>query len=94
MNRVLLKRGDNMWSKIEKIMIERGMNQNQLAKNMGVRNGIITDLKKGRIKAPINRASRIAFMVNLLCFCCNFFVEIDKSLLCVSRLNNSSRVSY
>ncbi|EGO5154506.1 helix-turn-helix transcriptional regulator [Enterococcus faecalis] len=41
-----------MWSKIEKIMIERGMNQNQLAKNMGVRNGIITDLKKGRIKVP------------------------------------------
>ncbi|EMF0059341.1 helix-turn-helix transcriptional regulator [Enterococcus hirae] len=41
-----------MWQKIEEIMSEMGMNQNQLAKKMGVRNGIITDLKKGRIKAP------------------------------------------
>lgn len=41
-----------MWSKIEKLLQEREMNQNQLAKKMGVRNGIITDLKKGRIKEP------------------------------------------
>lgn len=41
-----------MWQIIEEIMSEKGMNQNQLAKKMGVRNGIITDLKKGRIKAP------------------------------------------
>lgn len=41
-----------MWQIIEEIMSEKGMNQNQLAKKMGVRNGIITDLKKGRIKVP------------------------------------------
>ena len=41
-----------MWSKVEKIMKKKGLNQEQLAKRMGVHSGTISDLKNGRIKKP------------------------------------------
>lgn len=41
-----------MWKKIEKVMLDKGMNQEQLAKKMKVHSGTVTDLKKGRIKKP------------------------------------------
>lgn len=41
-----------MWNIIEKILKEKGLNQEQLAKRMKVHSGIVSDLKKGRIKKP------------------------------------------
>ena len=41
-----------MWSKVERIMKKKGMNQEQLAKRMGIHSGTISDLKNGRIKKP------------------------------------------
>ena len=41
-----------MWNNIERILKIKKMNQEQLAKKMGVSSGTITDLKKGRIKKP------------------------------------------
>lgn len=41
-----------MWEIIHKMLIEKNMNQEQLAKRMGVHSGTVTDLKKGRIKKP------------------------------------------
>lgn len=41
-----------MWNIIEKILKEKGLNQEQLAKRMKVHSGTVSDLKKGRIKKP------------------------------------------
>lgn len=41
-----------MWESIEKELKRQGINQNQLAKKMGIHNSVITELKKGRIKKP------------------------------------------
>ncbi len=41
-----------MWEKVEKHMLLKNLNQNQLAKKMGIRNGTLSDFKKGRIKSP------------------------------------------
>lgn len=41
-----------MWKKVEKIMKEKGLNQEQLAQKMNVHSGTISDLKMGRIKRP------------------------------------------
>lgn len=41
-----------MWSKVERIMKKKDMNQEQLAKRMGIHSGTISDLKNGRIKKP------------------------------------------
>lgn len=41
-----------MWPTIEKILQEKGLNQEQLAKRMNVHSGTVSDLKKGRIKKP------------------------------------------
>lgn len=41
-----------MWNKIEKIMNHEGLTQRQLAIRMGVSPGILTELKKSRIKKP------------------------------------------
>lgn len=41
-----------MWEIIEKELEKQNVNQNQLAKRMGVHNSVLTELKKGRIKKP------------------------------------------
>ncbi len=41
-----------IWFKIEKLLEQKDLNQEQLAKRMNVHSGTITDLKKGRIKKP------------------------------------------
>jgi len=41
-----------MWETVEKILKEKGLNQEQLAKRMKVHSGTVSDLKKGRIKKP------------------------------------------
>ena len=41
-----------MWPIIEKILHEKGLNQEQLAKRMHVHSSTISDLKHGRIKKP------------------------------------------
>lgn len=41
-----------MWPKIEKLMNERKINQEQLVKKLGVSSGYIADIKFGRIKNP------------------------------------------
>lgn len=41
-----------MWTQIEKLLKEKKINQEQLAKRMNITSGTITDLKKGRIKKP------------------------------------------
>ncbi len=41
-----------MWKEVEKQMLLKNLNQNQLAKKMGIRNGTLSDFKKGRIKNP------------------------------------------
>jgi transcriptional regulator with XRE-family HTH domain len=41
-----------MWDIIEKLLIEKNLNQEQLAKRMQVHSGTVSDLKKGRIKKP------------------------------------------
>lgn len=41
-----------MWPKIERLMNERNLNQERLAKKIGIHSGTISDLKKGRIKKP------------------------------------------
>jgi transcriptional regulator with XRE-family HTH domain len=41
-----------MWEIIEKILKEKGLNQEQLAKSMNVHSGTVSDLKHGRIKKP------------------------------------------
>mgnify|MGYP001312230891 CR=1 FL=1 len=41
-----------IWDKIERLLIEKGMNQRQLAIKMGVSPGVISDLKKRRIVNP------------------------------------------
>lgn len=44
--------GRPLCEKIEKQMILKKLNQNQLAKKMGIRNGTLSDFKKRRIKKP------------------------------------------
>lgn len=41
-----------MWNEVEKILTKKNMNQETLAKRAGIRSGIISDLKMGRIKKP------------------------------------------
>ncbi|WP_459128121.1 helix-turn-helix domain-containing protein [Latilactobacillus curvatus] len=41
-----------MWAIIEQMMKDQGMNQEQLAKRMGVHSGVISDFKLGHIKKP------------------------------------------
>ena len=41
-----------MWDAIEKLLIKKILNQEQLAKRMNIHSGTISDLKKGRIKKP------------------------------------------
>ena len=41
-----------MWGIIEKLLIEKQINQEQLAKRMYVHSSTISDLKYGRIKKP------------------------------------------
>ena len=41
-----------MWDTIEKLLKEKNLNQEQLAKRMNVRSGTVSDFKKGRIKKP------------------------------------------
>lgn len=41
-----------MWIKIEKLIKEQNLNQEQLAKRMNVHSSIISDLKNGRINKP------------------------------------------
>lgn len=41
-----------MWKEVEKILIEKGITQYELAKRMEVGSGVISDLKHGRIKKP------------------------------------------
>ena len=41
-----------MWPIIEKILQEKGLNQEQLSKRMHVHSSTISDLKHGRIKKP------------------------------------------
>lgn len=41
-----------MWDEIEKIMNYQELTQRQLALKMNVSPGILTELKKGRIKKP------------------------------------------
>jgi transcriptional regulator with XRE-family HTH domain len=41
-----------MWEIIEKILKEKDLKQEQLAKRMKVHSGTVSDLKKGRIKKP------------------------------------------
>ena len=41
-----------MWETVEKILKEKGLNQEQLAKRMNVHSGTVSDLKHGRIKKP------------------------------------------
>ncbi|UTB71904.1 transcriptional regulator [Latilactobacillus curvatus] len=41
-----------MWTIIEQMMKDQGMNQEQLAKRMGVHSGVISDFKLGHIKKP------------------------------------------
>lgn len=41
-----------MWLKVKKLMEERDLNQNQLAKKAGVYNTVISALKNGKIKKP------------------------------------------
>lgn len=41
-----------LWGKVEKFLNEKNMSQYQLSKKMNVSSGVITDLKKGRIKKP------------------------------------------
>lgn len=42
----------DIWYKIEKLLKQNDLNQEQLAKRMKVHSGTVTDLKKGRIKKP------------------------------------------
>lgn len=42
----------NMWNKVKENMEIIGLNQEQLAKKMGIHSGTISDLKMGRIKKP------------------------------------------
>ena len=41
-----------MWETIEKILKEKNLTQEQLAKRMKVHSGPVSDLKHGRIKKP------------------------------------------
>lgn len=41
-----------MWEKVEKILGDKKINQESLAKKAGIRSGVISDLKMGRIKKP------------------------------------------
>ncbi|AWV73290.1 helix-turn-helix domain-containing protein [Latilactobacillus curvatus] len=41
-----------MWTIIEQMMKDQGMNQEQLAKRMRVHSGVISDFKLGHIKKP------------------------------------------
>ena len=41
-----------MWDTIEKLLKEKNLNQEQLAKSMNVSSGTVSDFKKGRIKKP------------------------------------------
>lgn len=41
-----------MWAIISQMMKDQGMNQEQLAKRMGVHSGVISDFKLGHIKKP------------------------------------------
>ena len=41
-----------MWDTIEKLLKEKNLNQEQLAKRMNVSSATVSDFKKGRIKKP------------------------------------------
>ena len=41
-----------MWQVIDKLLIEKNINQEQLAKRMHVHSSTVSDLKHGRIKKP------------------------------------------
>lgn len=41
-----------MWGTIEELLIEKNINQEQLAKRMHVHSSTVSDLKHGRIKKP------------------------------------------
>ena len=41
-----------MWETIEKLLKEKNLNQEHLAKRMNVSSGTVSDFKKGRIKKP------------------------------------------
>ena len=41
-----------MWDTIEKLLKEKNLNQEQLAKRMHVSSGTVSDFKKGRTKKP------------------------------------------
>lgn len=41
-----------MWTIIEQVMKDRDLNQEKLAKRMGVHSGVISDFKLGHIKKP------------------------------------------
>ena len=41
-----------MWDTIEKLLKEKNLNQEQLAKRMNVSSVTVSDFKKGRIKKP------------------------------------------
>lgn len=41
-----------MWTTIKRMMEDLGINQEQLAKRMGVHSGVISDFKLGHIKKP------------------------------------------
>ena len=41
-----------MWKNAYNLMLEKGWNQNQLAKKAGVNNTVISALKNGKIKKP------------------------------------------
>ena len=41
-----------MWDTKEKLLKEKNLNQEQLAKRMNVSSGTVSDFKKGRIKKP------------------------------------------
>jgi len=41
-----------LWKNVYKIMKEKKLNQNQLAKKAGVNNTVVSALKNGKIKKP------------------------------------------
>ena len=41
-----------LWSKVEKIMKGKGFNQTTLAKEIGISQSVLAELKRGNIKKP------------------------------------------
>jgi len=41
-----------LWLKIEKFMKEKGLNQTALAKEIGISQSVLAELKRGNIKKP------------------------------------------